>query len=51
MRPAMYVGSTAFCTTSSTRLCSPSGPVEPTYMAGRMRIASSPRSTVMLLAL
>ena len=39
--------STELSTTSQTRWCRPVGPVEPMYMPGRLRTASSPSRTVM----
>ena len=45
-RPAM-ASSTELSTTSQTRWCSPVGPVEPMYMPGRLRTASSPSRMVM----
>src|SRR5690606_39899423 len=38
--------STALSTTSQTRWCRPRSPVEPMYMAGRLRTASRPSRTV-----
>ena len=37
-------------TTSYTRWCSPGSPVEPMYIAGRLRTASRPSSTLILSA-
>ena len=37
-------------TTSYTRWCNPFSPISPMYMAGRLRTASSPSRTVILLA-
>ena len=37
-------------TTSYTRWCRPSGPVDPMYIAGRFRTASRPSSTLILSA-
>src|SRR5438067_10854244 len=42
--------STELSTTSYTRWWRPRGPVEPMYMPGRLRTASSPSSTWMSLA-
>ena len=42
--------STELSTTSLTRWCRPRAPVEPMYMPGRLRTASSPSSTVIALA-
>src|SRR5450759_2070459 len=42
--------STELSTTSYTRWCRPFGPVDPMYMLGRLRTASSPSSTWMSLA-
>src|SRR5690348_9785360 len=42
--------STALSTTSHTRWCSPVSPVDPIYMAGRLRTASRSRRTLMLPA-
>ena len=38
--------STQLSTTSQTRWCRPSGPVEPMYMPGRLRTGSRPSRTV-----
>ena len=48
--PAM-ASSTLLSTTSQTRWCRPVGPVDPMYMPGRFRTASSPSRTVMSTAL
>ena len=45
-RPAM-ASSTELSTTSHTRWCRPVGPVEPMYIPGRFRTASSPSRMVM----
>src|SRR5207253_1159248 len=37
-------------TTSYTRWCRPAGPVDPMYIAGRLRTASSPSRTLILSA-
>src|SRR4051812_6175467 len=42
--------STELSTISETRWCRPRGPVEPMYMPGRLRTASSPSRTVMSCA-
>jgi hypothetical protein len=42
--------STALSTTSQIRWCRPRTLMSPMYMAGRLRTASSPSSTVMLVA-
>ena len=44
-KPAI-ASSTELSTTSWTRWCRPRSPVEPMYMLGRLRTASSPSSTV-----
>ena len=49
-RPAS-ASSTELSTTSHTRWCRPRAPVEPMYIPGRLRTASSPSRTVMFLAL
>ena len=48
--PAM-ASSTELSTTSHTRWWRPVGPVEPMYIPGRFRTASSPSRTVMSAAL
>src|ERR1700735_1672003 len=48
-KPAM-ASSTELSTTSQTRWCRPSSPVEPMYMAGRLRTASMPPKTLMDVA-
>ena len=42
--------SMALSTTSYTKWCNPWAPVDPMYMAGRFRTASSPSSTLILSA-
>ena len=49
VNPAI-ASSTELSTISHTRWCRPRGPVEPMYMPGRLRTASSPSRTVMSLA-
>ncbi len=48
-KPAM-ASSTELSTTSQTRWCRPRTPVDPMYMPGRFRTASSPSRTVMSCA-
>src|ERR1700735_2306511 len=48
-KPAM-ASSTELSTTSQTRWCRQSSPVEPMYMAGRLRTASMPPKTLMDVA-
>ena len=48
-RPAR-ASSTELSTTSWTRWCSPRSEVDPMYMPGRLRTASRPSSTWMLLS-
>src|ERR1700677_2052417 len=48
-KPAM-ASSTELSTTSHTRWCNPISPVEPMYIAGRLRTASSPPKTLIEVA-
>ena len=43
--PPAKISSTELSTTSYTKWCKPGRPVEPMYMAGRLRTASSPSKT------